>query len=125
MCWPERPTNGNDCRFWTGAAGSATTTVGVCDEYIYISRQPFVQHASSYVVVQHPFRHGYETEYPGWFLNEGEFLGFAQEIGLTLVREFLIQERPRVPNAPEQADYRGFLFAVPGRADGDSGRLRR
>jgi putative methyltransferase (TIGR04325 family) len=86
---------------------------GVCSEYLYVTRQPFVQRAPSFVVVQHPFRHGYETEYAGWFLNEEEFLSFAEELGLSLVREFLIEERPAVPNAPEQADYRGFLFAAP------------
>jgi putative methyltransferase (TIGR04325 family) len=96
----------------------------VCDGYVYVTRQPFVQHAPSFVVVQHPYRHGYATEYPGWFLNEGEFLGFAVELGLTLVREFLIQERPPVPNAPEQADYRGFLFVAPQPAGGESGQSR-
>lgn len=88
---------------------------GVCDDYLYVTRQPCLQRAPSYVVVQRPYRHGYQTEYPGWFLNEGEFLGFAQGLGLSLVREFLIQERPMVPHAPEQADYRGFLFKAPKR----------
>jgi len=97
---------------------------GVCDGYLYVTRQPFVERVPSYVVVQHPYRHGYDTEYPGWFLNREEFLGFAADIGLRLVREFLIQERPTVPNAPEQADYRGFLFAAPGRAIDDPGRSR-
>jgi putative methyltransferase (TIGR04325 family) len=87
---------------------------GVCDKYLYVTRQPFVQQAPSFVVVQHPFRHGYETEYPGWFLNEREFLNAAEEVGLTLVREFLINEHPPVPDGPEQADYRGFLFSAPG-----------
>lgn len=86
---------------------------GVCDGYLYVTRQPFIQQAPSFVVVQRPHRHGYETEYPGWFLNESEFLAFTAEIGLTLLREFLIEERPVVPDAPEQADYRGFLFAAP------------
>ena len=104
-------------RDWrTTLAGLAS----VCDHYIYVTRQPFVQQVPSFVVVQHPLKHGYETEYPGWFLNEAEFLGFAREIGLTLVREFLIQERPLVPNAPEPADYRGFLFAAPGRVGDES-----
>jgi putative methyltransferase (TIGR04325 family) len=90
-----------------------TRLAGVCDDYLYVTRQPFVQRVPSFVVVQRPYRHGYQTEYPGWFLNEAEFLGFASEIGLTLVREFLIEERPFVPGAPEQADYRGFLFVAP------------
>ena len=66
--------------------------------------------AASFVVVQRPYVHGYDTEYPGWFLNRAEFLAAADGLGMRLVREFLIQERPFVPDAPEQADYRGFLF---------------
>jgi putative methyltransferase (TIGR04325 family) len=78
--------------------------------YLYITRQPFVASEPSFVVVQRPYTHGYRTEYPGWFLNRGEFLDEAAACGMELVREFLIDERPHVPRAPEQADYRGFLF---------------
>jgi putative methyltransferase (TIGR04325 family) len=85
------------------------------NRYMYVTRMPVVQHSPSYVVLQRPYRHGYQTEYPGWFLNREEFLGVAADFGLTLVREFLIAERPDVPNAPEAADYRGFLFSVTGR----------
>jgi putative methyltransferase (TIGR04325 family) len=81
------------------------------DGYLYVTRQPFVENAESYVVVQRPHRHGYQTEYPGWFLNRHEFLAAAGDSGLKLEREFLINEVPNVPNAPEAADYRGFLFS--------------
>lgn len=83
--------------------------------YLYVTRQPFVKDADSFVVVQRPHRHGYQTEYPGWFLNRNEFLTAASESGLKLLREFLIRETPNVPNAPEAADYRGFLFSSPSR----------
>jgi putative methyltransferase (TIGR04325 family) len=79
--------------------------------YLYVTRQPFVTKVDSFVVVQRPHRHGYQTEYPGWFLNRDEFLTAAGELGLKLEREFLIWEIPNVPNAPEAADYRGFLFS--------------
>ena len=95
-------------RDWkTLLARLAAATTG----YLYVTRQPFVNHTASFVVVQRPHRYGYDTEYPGWFLNRDEFLGAAKESGLTLLREFLINEVPYVPNAPEAADYRGFLFA--------------
>ncbi|HYM82602.1 MAG TPA: methyltransferase, TIGR04325 family [Candidatus Dormibacteraeota bacterium] len=81
--------------------------------YLYVTRQPFVDSARSFVVIQRPYRHGYMTEYPGWFLNRDEFLGETRRLGLELVREFLIEERPFVPRAPEQGDYRGFLFRAP------------
>jgi putative methyltransferase (TIGR04325 family) len=92
---------------WRGTlAGLARAT----NRYLYVTRQPFVEMAPSFVVVQRPHRHGYLTEYPGWFLNRGDFLAAAAENGLELLREFLIDERPFVAGAPEQADYRGFLF---------------
>ena len=99
-------------RDWRGVlAGLATATTG----YLYVTRQPFVKTADSFVVVQRPHRFGYQTEYPGWFLNRDEFLSATTDLGLQLLREFLIWEIPNVPNAPEAADYRGFLFSPAGR----------
>lgn len=83
--------------------------------YLYVTRQPLVRKVDSFVVVQRPHRFGYQTEYPGWFLNRDEFLTAAGESGLKLEREFLIWEIPDVPNAPEAADYGGFLFSPIGR----------
>ena len=81
------------------------------DRFAFITRQPFVEAAPSFVVVQHPSRSGYyDTEYPGWFLNRREFLEAAAACGLIIEREFLTGEEPHVPRAPEQARYRGFLF---------------
>lgn len=90
-----------------------TSLASVTGRYLYVTRQPVVTTAASFVVVQRPHRYGYMTEYPGWFLNRTEFLEEARALGLELLREFLIAERPVVPGAPEQADYRGFLFAAP------------
>jgi putative methyltransferase (TIGR04325 family) len=86
----------------------------VTGRYLYVTRLPVVQQAPSYVVVQRPHACGYHTEYQGWFLNREALLGAADSLGLALVREFLIDERPPVPNAPEQAGYRGFLFRPAG-----------
>jgi putative methyltransferase (TIGR04325 family) len=89
----------------------------VADRYVYVTRQPFVTRGPSFVVVQRPYRYGYMTEYPGWFLNRDEFLAETHALGLELQREFLIAEQPVVPGAPEQASYRGFLFAAPSRLE--------
>jgi putative methyltransferase (TIGR04325 family) len=80
--------------------------------FVYITRLPIVHHATSFVVVQRPRAVGYETEYLGWFFNREEFLTGAREAGLRLVREFLVDERPHAHNAPEQCEFRGFLFEV-------------
>jgi putative methyltransferase (TIGR04325 family) len=87
----------------------------VTDGYLYVTRLPVVDRGPSFVVLQRPYRYGYQTEYPGWFINRDEFLGAAADLGLTLLKEFLIWERPIVRDAPEAADYRGFLFCATGR----------
>ena len=97
-------------RDWRGTLAQLSS---VADGYLYVTRQPFVTEGPSFVVVQRPSRHGYLTEYPGWFLNRDEFLDEARGLGLALLREFLIAEKPIVPKAPAPADYRGFLFAGP------------
>jgi putative methyltransferase (TIGR04325 family) len=80
--------------------------------YVYITRLPIVQRAPTFVVVQRPHGSGYDTEYQGWFFNRGELLAGAREAGLRLVREFLCEERPHAHGAPEQCEFRGFLFEV-------------
>lgn len=81
--------------------------------YVYVARLPVVEHAPSFVVVQRPHASGYDTEYLSWFFNREEFLSAARDAGLRLVREFLAHERPFAHDAPEQCEFRGFLFKVP------------
>lgn len=78
--------------------------------HLFVTRLPTVRRVPSFVVLQRPYPYGYDTEYLGWFLNRDEFLAAAATSGLSLVREFLIDERPTVHRAPEQPDTRGFLF---------------
>jgi putative methyltransferase (TIGR04325 family) len=89
---------------------------GVTRGLLYVTRLPVVRRASSFVVVQRPYQYGYQTEYLGWFLNRQELLDQTASLGMELVREFLIQERPVVHGAPEQGEYRGFLFRPAGKA---------
>lgn len=78
---------------------------------LYVTRLPIVKEASSFVVLQRPHVYGYHTEYLGWFINRSEFLDHAAELGLVLLREFLVSESPHVKNAPEHCQYCGFLFS--------------
>ena len=87
-----------------------TQLAGSTERYLFVTRQPCVDRAASFVVIQRPATHGYDTEYPGWVMNRGELVTVAADLGLELVREFLTGEQPVVPNAPEQLVYRGFLF---------------
>src|SRR5690606_13940299 len=88
-----------------------TQLASASHSYLYITRLPIVHHAASFVVVQRPYLHGYDTEYLCWFLNREEFLRYMRDLKMDLVREFLIQEKPDVTGAPEEGEYRGYLFA--------------
>lgn len=90
----------------------ARTLARVCDGFVYVTRLPVVEHATSFVVRQK----AYDTAYCGWFLNRAELIGAFTSAGLALEREFLIDEHHVVDNAPEQACYRGFLFRAGGTA---------
>jgi putative methyltransferase (TIGR04325 family) len=80
------------------------------ERYLFINRMIFVEQTPSFVAIQRPAAHGYATEYPMWIINRGELLQAAAESGLSLVREFLISQGPRLHRAPEQGAFRGFLF---------------
>jgi putative methyltransferase (TIGR04325 family) len=82
----------------------------VAEDHLYVTRVPIVDRAPSFVVLQRPYAYGYDTEYPGWFLNRGDLLAVIEAAGLVVDREFLVDERPPVVGAPEAATYRGFLF---------------
>jgi len=79
-------------------------------DWLMVTRQPVVEWADDFVVIQRPYMYGYHTEYPGWFLNRRRLIAFVEAQGFRLEREFLVDERPDVYNAPEQCRYGGFLF---------------
>ncbi len=81
-----------------------------CNGFLYIAELPIVQRAPSFVFIQRPYKFGYNTEYLGWCLNRTEFLDHAQSCGLVLLREFVYGLAPVIEKAPEQNEYRGFLF---------------
>jgi len=80
------------------------------ERLLYITGLPVVNDTSSFVVLQRPYGKGYGTEFIGWFLNRKEFLSHVEDTGMELQREFIIGYRPTVHGAPEQGEYRGFLF---------------
>ena len=84
---------------------------GAARRYLYVSRLPVVHRAASFTVIQRPYRHGYLTEYVSWVLNRREFLDHAASLGVTLIREILLSEGPVISAAPEQCEFKGFLFA--------------
>lgn len=84
--------------------------ISVANPYLYVSRMIFLEYGDSYVAVQRPWAVGYRTEYLCWILNRQDFLDHILSQGMELVREFLISNAQHIHRAPEQGDYRGFLF---------------
>jgi putative methyltransferase (TIGR04325 family) len=81
-----------------------------CINFLYITCLPVVLKTNPFVIVQRPYCHGYFTEYKSWVFNRLQFLETVEQEGIKLIREFLIQEHPFVKGAPEQGEFRGFLF---------------
>lgn len=90
----------------TTLRGLAKSTTG----YLLITRLPIIQIKDSFVMVQRPYRYGYNTEYLGWCLNRQEFLKVCLENQLQLIREFVVEPLPTIHKAPEQPEHWGFLF---------------
>ena len=82
----------------------------VTRRYLFVTRQPTILQAKSYVVLQRAYEHGYDTEYLGWCLNRTEFLAAATAAGLKLLREFVVAEWADILHAPEPYHDRGYLF---------------
>ena len=80
------------------------------EEYLYVTGLPVVSKAASYVFVQRPYAYGYNTEYLGWCLNRDEFVSCVEANELKMIREFVVGHKPFIRGAPEQNEYRGFLF---------------
>jgi putative methyltransferase (TIGR04325 family) len=92
---------------------TALLRLGRCaGNFLFINQVPVVHRHASFVILQRPYSHGYNTEYPGWCFQRGELLDAAQAAGLALVREFLHGFKPPVYRAPEQPEYRGYLFQI-------------
>ena len=80
--------------------------------YIFVTQLPVVCDSPSFVYLQRAQIHGYGTEYISWCLNRQSFLDFAQAQNTELIREFIVGHRPPIVGAPEQCEYRGFLFGI-------------
>lgn len=89
---------------------------GVATSLLYVANMPSILTAPSFVFVQRPYAYGYNTQYLGWCLNRNEFLLSAQACRLELLREFVTGIKPAILNAPEQNEYRSFLFRICARA---------
>lgn len=79
-------------------------------DYLYVTRMIFISNHPSYVAIQRPKYFGYNTEYMCWILNENELIDYAISLGLVLVREIYIGPSFPIFKAPEQGEYKGYIF---------------
>ena len=75
-------------------------------KYLFVSRLPVVQNSPSFVAIQRL----YNSQMLHQLINQTEFLETVKETGLSLVREFVVGDRPYIKGAPEQCEVRGWLF---------------
>jgi hypothetical protein len=75
-------------------------------EYLFLFRLPVVQHSPSFISIERL----YNSQMLHQQLNQAELLETVKETGLTLMREFVIGDRPFIKGAPEQCELRGWLF---------------
>ena len=75
-------------------------------EYLLLFRLPVVQHNPSFISIERI----YDSQMLHQQLNQTELLETVKKTGLTLVREFVVGDRPYIRGAPEQCEIRGWLF---------------
>lgn len=79
--------------------------------YLFVTRLPIARQASSFVVLQRPYRYGYDTEYLGWVIGRRELLAESARLQMPLAREFVLDDLLFAPGAPENpTEHRAFLF---------------
>ena len=75
-------------------------------EYLFLFRLPVVQHSPSFISIERL----YHSQMLHQQLNQAELLETVKNTGLTLMREFVVGDRPYIRGAPEQCEIRGWLF---------------
>lgn len=75
-------------------------------KYLFLFRLLVVQNSPSFLSIERL----YDSRMLHQQFNQTELLEKISKIGLTLVREFVLGERPFIRGAPEQCEMRGWLF---------------
>ncbi|MFZ2003832.1 MAG: methyltransferase domain-containing protein [Stellaceae bacterium] len=79
-------------------------------QWLFVTCVPVVTRSEDFVIVQRPYAYGLATEYISWVFNRDKLLKSFEELGLTLLREFLAGGAINAQGAPEIAEHEGFLF---------------
>jgi putative methyltransferase (TIGR04325 family) len=90
---------------WTDALRRIASSVA---DYLFLARVPVVQRNPGYVAVQRAY--GTKMLHPQ--INQGVLLEVVQGLGFSIVREFIVGDRPYIKGAPEQCELRSWLFKM-------------
>lgn len=80
--------------------------------FLLLVRTPMVCSVPSFVMVQRAFDGDYRTAWQCWVISVTDALAVAMASGLRVERQLPLHAHPYVPDAPEQPELRGFLFAA-------------
>lgn len=75
-------------------------------DYLLLTRIPIVHQADSFVAIQK----AYGSKMLHWQFNKSMLIGQIQDLGLQLIREFVVGDRPAIKGAPEQCELGSWLF---------------
>lgn len=78
----------------------------VTGKYLFLTRLPVVEKGPGFIALQRL----YDTEMLHQQFNQEEVLQVVSGLGLRLVREFVVGDRPYIEGAPEPCELRGWLF---------------
>jgi putative methyltransferase (TIGR04325 family) len=78
----------------------------ITNGYFFLTRIPVVERSEEFLAIQ---KEGAATMLHIQF-NEKELLDNVASAGFTLLREFVVGDKPFVKSAPEQCELRGWLF---------------
>jgi len=90
-------------RDWKETLRSLAKATG---KYLFLTRLPVVENGPGFIAIQR--LHGSEMLHQQ--LNQAEVLEFVSGLGVHLVREFVVGDRPQIVGAPEECELRGWLF---------------
>lgn len=86
--------------------GQLRRIVQAATNWLFITRLPVVEYASTYAAVQSV----YGAKMLHWQFNRTSVLDVVKALGFEIVREFEVGDRPYIQGAPEQCELRGWLF---------------
>ena len=82
-------------------------------DFLFVTRVPIALESPSFAVLQRAGAYGYETEYAGWVIARDSLLTAAENAGLVLDRELLLDAWMSPAGAAESPiGHRGYLFAT-------------